>query len=212
MRDLVNAVKSGNANETSALVRRLLSAGADPREVLDRGLLRAMKELGADFNNSEIFIAEVLNAAQAWNQGYAVLRDTVAPAGVELLGRVVIATVEGDIHDIGKNLVGMFLDAAGFEVIDLGVDVPAEAIVEAVRVYRPDILALSALLTVTMKRQELIIRALREAGLRDGLLVFVGGAPVTRAYCSEIGADFYETDAAMAAEYARKLFKRKIAV
>jgi 5-methyltetrahydrofolate--homocysteine methyltransferase len=208
-RELVEAVKSGDENETSSLVRQMLSDGADPYDILYGSLLLAMNEIGDNFNTDEVFIAEVLNAAQAWKKGYSLLKNVIVDEGSPLLGRVVIATVEGDVHDIGKNLVSVFLDAAGFEIIDLGVDVSADMIVDAVREYRPDILALSSLLTVTMKYHEVIIQALKDAGLRDGLIIFVGGAPITREYSREIGADFYEKDAASAAEHARKLFAKR---
>jgi 5-methyltetrahydrofolate--homocysteine methyltransferase len=208
-RELVEAVKCGDENKTISLVRRMLSEGADPYEILYGSLLLAMREIGDNFNDDAVFIAEVLNAAQAWKKGYSLLKSIIVDEKTPLLGRVVIATVEGDVHDIGKNLVSVFLDAAGFEIVDLGVDVSADMIVDAVREHRPDILALSSLLTVTMTYHEVIIQALKDAGLRDGLIIFVGGAPITREYSIEIGADYYEKDAASTAEHARRLFAKK---
>ncbi|MDR1796506.1 MAG: cobalamin-dependent protein [Clostridiales Family XIII bacterium] len=209
MQSLIEAVKTGEAKQTRLLIEQLLADGVDPHDILNKGLLKAMLDLGTEFRNNEIFIAEVLAAGQAWNQGCAVLREVLVDGSAEPIGRVVIATVEGDMHDIGKNLVAVFMNAAGFETIDLGVDVSAQEIVEAVRKYRPDILALSSLLTVTIKQQEIVMRALKDAGLRDGLTVFVGGAPVTREYCRDIGADVYEIDAAAAAKTAQRMFGRK---
>ncbi|MDR2487208.1 MAG: corrinoid protein [Clostridiales Family XIII bacterium] len=209
MRRLIETVKGGEELEVKLLVERMLEEGVAPTDILYEGLLPAMDELGADFRNNEIFIAEVLKAGQAWNQGCATLRTVLVDGSAEPLGRVLIATVEGDMHDIGKNLVSVFMDSVGFEVIDLGVDVTPDMVVDAVRTHKPDILAMSALLTVTMKNQELVIKALQQAGLREGLTIFVGGAPLTREFCKEIGADYFESDAVAAAKLAQKLFGKR---
>jgi 5-methyltetrahydrofolate--homocysteine methyltransferase len=209
MQPLIDAVIAGDAKQTGILVRRMLASGCSPNDVLYNGLLKAMNVLGSEFMNNEVFIAEVIRASQAWNCGYMIMKEAMSDETAKPLGRVIIATVEGDIHDIGKNLVKLFMEAIGVEVVDLGVDTTAEMIVDAVKEHRPDILALSALLTTTMKYQKLIIERLESAGLRDGLIIFVGGAPITREFCKEIGADHFYKDAAEAAEAARLIMEKE---
>jgi 5-methyltetrahydrofolate--homocysteine methyltransferase len=205
--EIAEVVQKGRAKDVVRLVREALDSGVDAIEVLDGGLLRGMRELGAKFRKNEVFVPEVLLAARALNQGSEVLRGEFVKTGAAPIGKAVLATVEGDQHDIGKNLVRMMMEGAGIAVIDLGVDVPDERIVEAVRIYEPDILALSALLTTTMDRQADVIRALGKAGLRDGVKVMVGGAPVTQRFCDEIAADIYTPDAAAAAVAARECLR-----
>lgn len=197
------AVQSGKANDVVRLVQQALDEGLTAQQILDEGLLKGMGLLGVKFKNNEVFVPEVLIAARSLNRGTEQLKARLVSEGVKPIGRVVIGTVKGDLHDIGKNLVKMMLEGAGFEVIDLGVDVPDEKFVEAVREHKPQILALSALLTTTMNSQQTVIEALKAAGLRDAVKVMVGGAPVTQSFCDLIGADAYAADAASAAEVAK---------
>lgn len=199
------AVQTGRADYVAALVSQALDGGIPAEEILNNGLLEGMRRLGARFRKNEVYVPEVLVAARALNRGLELLRPGLVRESVRLTGKVVLATVRGDMHDVGKNLVRMMLVGAGFEVIDLGVNVPAADIVEAVRWHRPQLLALSALLTSTMDQQRIVIEALTDAGLRDSLKVLVGGAPITRAFCDLIGADGYAPDAASCAELARTL-------
>ena len=180
-----------------------LDSGATAQQILDEGLLKGMSILGVKFKNNEVFVPEVLIAARALNRGTELLKPRLVEEGVEPIGRVVIGTVKGDLHDIGKNLVKMMLEGAGFAVIDLGVDVSEEKFIEAVKEHKPQILALSALLTTTMNNQQTVIEALKAADLRDKVKVMVGGAPVTQSFCDLIGADAYAPDAASAAEVAK---------
>ncbi len=199
------AVQTGRADYVAALVSQALDGGIPAEEILNNGLLEGMRRLGARFRKNEVYVPEVLVAARALNRGLELLRPGLVRENVRLIGKVVLATVKGDMHDVGKNLVRMMLVGAGFEVIDLGVNVPAADIVEAVRRHRPQLLALSALLTATMDQQRIVIEALTDAGLRDAVKVLVGGAPITRAFCDLIGADGYAPDAASCAELARTL-------
>jgi 5-methyltetrahydrofolate--homocysteine methyltransferase len=201
--ELAEVVQKGRAKDVVRLVREALDGGMSAIEILDGGLLRGMDELGIKFRNNEVFVPEVLIASRALNQGSEMLKGLFVNAGARPMGKVVLATVEGDQHDIGKNLVRMMMEGAGLTVIDLGVDVSSETIVEAVRGYEPDILALSALLTTTMERQADVVVALRKAGLRAGVKVMVGGAPVSQRFCDEIAADLYAPNAVAAATAAR---------
>ena len=200
--DLCDAVQKGRSAQVLALIDAGLDEGLTAQELLNDGLLRGMSLLGVRFKNNEVFVPEVLIAARALNKGTAALKPRLIEAGVEAKGKAVIGTVQGDLHDIGKNLVKMMLEGSGFEVVDLGVDVPDEQFVDAVRTQTPDVLCLSALLTTTMTQQRLVIEAVEAAGLRDQVKILVGGAPVTQNYCEEIGADGYAPDAASAAELA----------
>ncbi|HPU58912.1 MAG TPA: corrinoid protein [Candidatus Avimonas sp.] len=197
------AVQHGKAKDVVELVQQGLDSGLTAQQILDEGLLKGMGILGVKFKNNEVFVPEVLIAARALNRGTELLKSKLVEEGVKPIGTVVIGTVKGDLHDIGKNLVKMMLEGAGFAVIDLGVDVPNEKFVEAVREHKPQILALSALLTTTMNSQQTVIEALKAAGLRDKVKVMVGGAPVTQSFCDLIGADAYAPDAASAAEVAK---------
>jgi 5-methyltetrahydrofolate--homocysteine methyltransferase len=203
--DLSAAVYSGKAKEVVALVEQGISEGLPSQDILDKGLLDGMGKLGVKFKNNEVFVPEVLVAARALNKGTAVLKAKLVEDGVEAIGKVVLATVQGDLHDIGKNLVKLMLEGAGFEVVDLGVDVGDEAIVTAVKENNPDIVALSALLTTTMGQQQSAINALKDAGVRDQIKIIVGGAPITQTFADEIGADGYSADAAGAADVAKEL-------
>ena len=196
------AVEKGRAREISALVSAALESGAAAGEILNLGLLAGMNTVGDKFRENKIFVPEVMLAARTLNIGLDLLRPSLISEGTKPCGRAVICTVNGDRHDIGKNLVKMMLQGSGFEVIDLGVSASEAKIVDAVREHKPDIVALSALLTTTMKSQASTIEALIQAGLRDSVKVMVGGAPVTEEYAREIGADAYTEDAAEAARVA----------
>jgi 5-methyltetrahydrofolate--homocysteine methyltransferase len=205
LEDLRKSVIDGDQNATQDLVHKALSEYIPPEAILTDGLISAMTEVGRMFENGEFFVPEMLISARAMKAGLAILRPSLAAANIQAVGKVVIGTVQGDLHDIGKNLIGMMLEGAGFDVIDLGVDVPPEKYVAAVQEHHPDLIGCSALLTTTMPRMKDIILALQAAGLRDTVKVMIGGAPVTEQYAREIGADFYAPDAASAAQGARKL-------
>ncbi|MDR2525475.1 MAG: corrinoid protein [Oscillospiraceae bacterium] len=203
LEELALAVQRGRAKDVATLVEAGLEEGKTAQELLEQGLLAGMRVIGGKFKNNEVFVPEVLIAARALSKGTELLKSRLVDEGVVSVGKVVIGTVQGDLHDIGKNLVRMMLEGAGLEVIDLGVDVSPEAFVAAVREHAPQIVAMSSLLTTTMVNQRLVIDALKEAGLRDSVKVMVGGAPVTQAFCEEIGADGYTPDAASAADMAK---------
>ncbi len=200
-------LQRGRAKDLAAMVQEELDAGVSAKDILNEGLVTGMNVVGAKFKNNQIFVPEVLIAARAMNAALAVLKPALAQSGVEPVGTAVICTVKGDLHDIGKNLVKMMIEGTGIRVIDLGVDCPAEKVVEAVKENDADIVCLSALLTTTMMAQKDVIDALKAAGLRDKVKVMIGGAPVTQAFCDEIGADIYTADAASAAQAARALFQ-----
>ncbi|MDR2163406.1 MAG: corrinoid protein [Clostridiales Family XIII bacterium] len=203
--ELIEAVSKGDADAVVSLVKRGLDEGVEPQSILDDGLLKAMGEIGEKFKNNEVFVPEVLIAARALTAGTEILKERMGAGGTNAIGKVVIATVAGDLHDIGKNLVKMMMEGVGLEVVDLGVDVTADKIIEAVKEHDADIVALSALLTTTMAYQRTVVEALKDAGLRDKVKVMIGGAPTTQAFCDDIGADGYTADAPSAAEMARDL-------
>lgn len=195
----------GKADRVASLVQEALDEGLQPSHILSRGLLAGMDQVGRDFKAGKMYVPGVLVAARAMHAGMAVLRPLLVGDDVYSAGKCVIGTVEGDLHDIGKNLVKMMLEGAGFEVVDLGVDVSPGRFIDALREHKPDVLCMSALLTTTMKQMRLTIELLDEAGVRDGVQVMVGGAPVTSDFAGKIGADGYAPDAASAAEQARAL-------
>lgn len=197
------ALMKGKAPEVKDLVAQALAAGAGPGEVLNQGLLSGMSIIGAKFKKNEVYVPEVLIAARAMKAGMEVLKPLLADAGVEPLGTAVIGTVKGDLHDIGKNLVGMMLEGAGFRVIDAGIDVAPEKFVELTQANNAQVVGISALLTTTMTNMKPVIEAVRGAGLKAR--VMIGGAPVTQAFGDEIGADGYAPDAASAADLAKAL-------
>jgi len=202
---IYQSVIEGDAQGVSEGVQGALEAGQDPGEILNQGMISAMAEVGRRFEAQEMFVPEMLIAARAMKAGMAILKPYLLEADIEPVGRVVLATVKGDLHDIGKNLVGMMLEGAGFEVVDLGVDVAPEGFVEAVQEHRPDFVGMSALLTTTMPSMGTTVEALEEAGLREQVKVMVGGAPVTQQFAEEIGADIYAPDASSAATRAKSL-------
>lgn len=197
-------VINGQRAEVGSLVSEALDTNIPPEEILNTGLIAAMKEVGARFEAGEFYVPEMLIAARAMQSGLAILKPYLVQSGIESTAKVVIGTVKGDLHDIGKNLVGMMCEGAGFEVVDLGKDISPEDFVEAVKEYTPNIVGMSALLTTTMRSMESTIKALEEAGLRDKVKVMVGGAPVTKDFAEKIGADGYASNAAAAAEMATK--------
>ena len=194
-----------------SLAEKAVEMGVDPVEALEEGLAKALREVGDRFGRGDAFITELIAAAQAMEAGAGVLNEEIARRGAsrKAVGRFLIGTVEGDIHSIGKNIVATMLSAAGFEVVDIGVDVKTEDFIEKVRELKPDILGLSALMTTTMVKQRDVIEALRDAGLRDGVKVIVGGAPVTEDWVGEIGADACGLDAGSAVKTALGLMGGK---
>ncbi|HUX75987.1 MAG TPA: corrinoid protein [Anaerolineae bacterium] len=203
LQKIASNVYDGDDDAVAGLVQEALDQGLAPQDILSGGLIAGMDEVGKDFKAGELFVPEVLIAARAMHAGMGVLRPLLAESDVPSAGKFVIGTVQGDLHDIGKNLVRMMIEGAGFEAIDLGTDVKAEAFVEAVREHRPALVGMSALLTTTMVNMKGTIEALEEAGLRDSVKVMIGGAPVTAAFAEEIGADAYAPDAASAVDVAR---------
>jgi 5-methyltetrahydrofolate--homocysteine methyltransferase len=207
--DLRQSVIDGDMNKTQELVQKTLAGKMPPEQILKDGLISAMEEVGRRFECGEFYVPEMLISARAMKSGLALLRPHLIAANVQAVGKVVIGTVQGDLHDIGKNLVCMMLEGAGFEMIDLGADVSSDKYIAAVKEHRPDLVACSALLTTTMPRMENVIRSLKEAGLRDRVKVMIGGAPVTDKYATDIGADGYAPDAGSAASLAKKLILKK---
>lgn len=205
MEELVIALYNGEAEKVTELTRKALEEGIPPEEILNKGLIAGMERVGKDFRDGILFVPEVLVAAHAMKAGMEILRPLLAETGMSGLGTFVIGTVKGDLHDIGKNMVAMMMEGAGFRVVDLGVDTPPEKFVEAVRTYNPNILGMSALLTTTMVEMKRVIEALKEAGLRERVKVMVGGAPVTQEFADEIGADGYAPNASLAVEKAKAL-------
>jgi 5-methyltetrahydrofolate--homocysteine methyltransferase len=201
----------GQAPKVKALVESALAEGTPVSSILHEGLIKGMGVVGEKFKNNEFYVPEVLIAARAMKMGMALIRPLLADAGVEPIGKVAIGTVKGDLHDIGKNLVGMMLEGAGFEVIDLGIDVSAEKYIDAIQTRGAQIIGMSALLTTTMPGMKTTIDAIREAGLRDQVKVLIGGAPVTQSYANEIGADGYARDAASGADRAKELIEASAA-
>ena len=198
-------LQKGRAPQVKELVQKALDEGMDPKKILDEGLLAGMSIIGGKFKRNEVFVPEVLIAARAMNAGMSILEPILVSAGNKSLGKVIIGTVKGDLHDLGKNLVGMMIKGAGLEVIDIGVDVPAEKFIDTAEAEGADIICMSALLTTTMPSMKGVIDELNKRGLRDKYIVMVGGAPVTNEYAKQIGADSYTPDAATAAEKAKEL-------
>jgi 5-methyltetrahydrofolate--homocysteine methyltransferase len=202
---LKEAVIEGNATKVKALTQQALNEGAKPQDVLDNALIPAMDVVGEKFSAREFYIPEMLIAARAMQGGLAILKPLLLATESKSRGKVIIGTVKGDLHDIGKNLVGMMLQGGGFDIVDLGTDVKPAKFVEAVKAEKPDFVMMSALLTTTMTSMKDTIAALKEAGLRDSVRVGVGGAPVTQRFADEIGADFYAPDATGAVSKAKEL-------
>ncbi|HNP71321.1 MAG TPA: corrinoid protein [Kouleothrix sp.] len=194
----------GMKEEVAAETREALGRGYSPQEVLGKGLVAGMDIVGVDFRDGVLFVPEVLMAANAMKAGMEILRPLLVETGAERIGTMVIGTVKGDIHDIGKNLVAMMMEGAGFEVINLGINNDADKFIEAIKTHQPDIIGMSALLTTTMPYMKVVIDALGEEGMRDAVYVMVGGAPVTETFAKAVGADAYGRDAAVAVELAKQ--------
>ncbi len=205
LEEIAEKLYAGDAHAVAELTQKALDEGLTPAEVLNGGLIAGMNRVGVDFRNDELFVPEVLIAARAMHAGMDILHPLLAESDVPSAGKVVLGTVEGDLHDIGKNLVAMMLEGGGFEVVDVGINVAPEKFVEAVKTEQPNLVGLSALLTTTMSAMKETLDALVEAGLRESVKVMVGGAPVTQAFSDQISADGYAPDAASAVELARSL-------
>ena len=204
-----NDLYDGMAAEIVEGTNILLGRGWAATRVLDDALVAGMKIVGIDFRDGILFVPEVLLAANAMKAGMEVLRPLLAASGAQPVGKVVIGTVKGDIHDIGKNLVGMMLEGAGFEVVDLGINTDADKFIAALDAHKPDILGMSALLTTTMPYMKVVIQALKDRGIRDDYIVLVGGAPLNEEFGLAVGADAYCRDAGVAAETARRLIDQR---
>lgn len=199
----------GLKDEIEEAVHILLKRGWEPYRVLTEALVEGMRIVGIDFRDGILFVPEVLLAANAMKGGMVILRPLLAETGAPRLGKMVIGTVKGDIHDIGKNLVGMMMEGAGFEVVDIGINNPVEDYLAALEEHKPDILGMSALLTTTMPYMKVVIETLKEKGIREDYIVLVGGAPLNEEFAQAIGADAYCRDAAVAVETAKELIARR---
>lgn len=206
--EIAASVEAGDSARVKDLTRKALSQGHCPEKILDDGLVQGMSAVGEKFKSNEVFIPEVLIASRAMNVGLEILRPLFSPDRAHLRGRIILATVKGDLHDIGKKIVGMMLEGAGYEVIDLGIDVSMGKIVRAIKTNRPSVLGLSALLTTTMSYMREVVEAVEHAGLRSRVRIAIGGAPVTRSYADEIGVDGYAPDAASALELVKRLLSK----
>jgi 5-methyltetrahydrofolate--homocysteine methyltransferase len=202
--DISSVVISGNMGEIERLTHRALDEGLSADEILNAGLMPGMDHVGAEFRKGEMYVPDVLRSARTMQTSMDILEPLLTETGARRAGKVILGTVKGDLHDIGKNLVGMMLEGGGFQVIDLGKDVSPDAFVDAVKREKPDIVGMSALLTTTMRAMASTIKALEEAGVRDSVKIFVGGAPVTSDFATQIGADAYGSNAPAAVELARK--------
>jgi len=203
--NLSEALQKGDAEKVRNLVTQAIEEKLSPRDILENGLIKGMDIIGVKFKKNEVYVPEVLIAARAMHAGMDILKPKLTETGVQNKGKFVIGTVMGDLHDIGKNLVKMMLEGAGFEVIDLGVDISPDSFVDSVKKHKPDILGMSALLTTTMVNMVEVIKAIDAAGLRSKVKVIIGGAPVTQNYADQISADGYAPDAASAVELAKKI-------
>jgi methylmalonyl-CoA mutase cobalamin-binding domain/chain len=210
--ELYDKTLIGNAPDVLALTRQGLDGGLGPETLLYEALIPALEEVGARFERGDFFVPEMLIAGRAMAGALEILRPLLAETGAQTIGTVVMGTVKGDVHDIGKNLVNIMFEGAGFQVIDLGVQVSPEKFVDAVRTHKPDIVGFSAFLTTTMPMFKANINALTKAGLRDEVIVMVGGAPVTQEYADVVGADGYAADASAAVVKAKELIRRRRAL
>jgi 5-methyltetrahydrofolate--homocysteine methyltransferase len=207
LEQISTAVIEGNLDDIMDLTEDALDEGLSAQEILDNGLMAGMDYVGVEFKAGNMFVPEVLRSAKTMQSSMDILKPLLAEAGAKMVGKVLLGTVKGDLHDIGKNLVGMMCEGAGFEIKDLGKDVAPEAFVDAVKEYEPDVVGMSALLTTTMRAMEHTVKALEEAGLRDKVKIMIGGAPVTQAFSDQIGADGYASNAASAADLAKSFVR-----
>ena len=201
---LSTAILEGDADKAPQLVEKGLKEGLAAKDILDNGLVPGMNEVGVRFRAGDMFVPEVLMSADAMQASLAILRPELVASGAKLIGKIVMGTVKGDLHDIGKNLVGMMCEGAGFEVIDLGFNVDPERFVDAIKEHQPDVVGMSALLTTTMRAMAQTIKAIEEAGLRDEVKIMVGGAPVDAAFAERIGADGYGSNGPAGSDLAKK--------
>ncbi|MCA9929178.1 MAG: corrinoid protein [Anaerolineales bacterium] len=204
LKEISTAVIEGNKDDIIDLTEDALDDGIDAQDILNNGLMPGMDYVGVEFRAGNMFVPEVLRSARAMQSSMDLLKPLLAESGVELMGKVVLGTVKGDMHDIGKNLVSMMCEGAGFEVFDLGKNIGPDDFVKAVKELNPDVVGMSALLTTTMRSMEQTINALKEAGLRDKVKIMVGGAPVTKSFADQIGADGYASNAASAVDMAKQ--------
>ena len=209
LNEISTAIQNGKAKIVKELIEKALSEGLEAKSILDDGLLAGMDIIADKFKKNEVYVPEVLIAARAMNAGTEMLKPYLAESGVKPIGKAILGTVKGDLHDIGKNIVRMMFEGKGIEVIDLGVDVSAEKFVETFKAEKPEIVAMSALLTTTMTEMKNTVDAFVASGLRDDAYIMVGGAPLTQEFCNSIGADFYAHDAASAAEGAKQAILNK---
>jgi len=204
LEEISAAVIEGNLEDIQDLTEDALDDGFSAEDILNKALMPGMDHVGVEFKAGNMFVPEVLRSARTMQGSMDILKPLLAESGVKMIGKVLLGTVKGDLHDIGKNLVGMMCEGAGFEVEDIGKDVAPEGFVEAVKEFEPDIVGMSALLTTTMRAMQSTITVLEEAGLRNKVKIMIGGAPVTQAFADQIGADGYAPDAAAAADLAKK--------
>lgn len=209
VQEISEFLQKGRAKNVKALVQQAIDEGVDPKVILNEGLLSGMSIIGAKFKNNEVFVPEVLVAARAMNAGLTILEPKLVEIGNEPIGKAVVGTVQGDLHDIGKNLVVMMLKGAGFEIHDLGVDVEPSAFIDKAEEVGADIICMSALLTTTMPKMQDCVDLLKERDLRDKYIVMVGGAPVNQSFCDQIGANYYTPDAATCADVAKAAVAEK---
>ncbi len=202
LNEISTNLQQGKAKVVKELVQKAIDEGIDAKTILEEGLLSGMSIIGQKFKNNEVYVPEVLIAARAMNAGSALLKPLLASSGVKAKGKVVLGTVKGDLHDIGKNLVRMMMEGKGLEVYDLGVDVPAERFIEKAKEVDANIIACSALLTTTMPEMKTVVDTVNASELKGKVTIMIGGAPVTDTYCKQIGADIYTSDAASAADAA----------
>ena len=203
------ALSQGKMDDVKKLTQEALEAGEPAESILKQGLISAMDRVGVRFKNNEIYIPEVLIAARAMHAGMAILKPILSKSTTVAVAKIIIGTVKGDLHDIGKNLVVMMLEGGGFDVVDLGIDVPSDKFIEAIKTHKPQVIGLSALLTTTMKEMKNTIQAFEAASLRKQVKVMVGGAPLTEKFAKEIGADGYASDAASAVDKVKELLGSK---
>jgi 5-methyltetrahydrofolate--homocysteine methyltransferase len=199
------AVLEGDAEKAAKLTQKALDQDLAAKDILDNGLVVGMNEVGARFKRGDMFVPEVLMSADAMAAALQLLRPALAASGAKLVGKILLGTVKGDLHDIGKNLVGMMCEGAGFEVVDIGFDAEPEKFIEAIKEHQPDIVGMSAMLTTTMRAMGHTLKAIEEAGLRDQIKIVVGGAPVDAEFATRIGADGYGSNAASGVDLAKEL-------
>lgn len=207
LNEISEMLQEGNAKEVEALVQQAIDEGISAKDILEKGLLYGMGVIGGKFRNNEVYVPEVLVAARAMNMGAQILKPLLADSGMQATGKVVLGTVKGDLHDIGKNLVKMMMEGKGLEVIDIGMDVEPAKFIEVAQAEGCKVIACSALLTTTMGAMREVVEAAKAAGIRDQVKIMIGGAPVSQSFCDKISADIYTEDDASAADMAVACYK-----